>query len=185
MRLPLKTLAKLVAPPDTPRGLNRTWKAVEKEIGLTLPSDYKAFIDTYGTGQVTGANGWLLVWNFRDTTLFGRPLREVLSGPGSVAAQYGRLEKESDYPCPYPIYPTPGGLLPFASVIDVQNLNWLTGGDPERWDVVYWHFDGLEFTHLEGDTFGRCLMKMLRQEYTGLERPSCLQPPYSFTELRL
>jgi hypothetical protein len=74
--------------------------------------------------------------------------------------------------------------LPFGSVVDVQNLNWLTARPPNRWDVVYFYFDGLEFTRLEGDSFGRCLLKMLRQEYTGLERPSSLKPPFEFTELR-
>jgi hypothetical protein len=185
MRLPLKSIAKLVAPPSKPRGLNRSWKAVEKDIGLKLPGDYKEFIDTYGTGQLSSAEGWVVVWNFRDVALFGTPLREVLCGQGSVVAGYKRLEKESSYPCPYPTYPEPGGLLPFASVNDVQNLNWLTKGDSDRWDVVYWHFDGLEFTHLEGEVFGRCIHKMLRQQYTGLEKPESLKPPFEFTELRM
>src|SRR5204863_5507669 len=31
-----------------------------------------------------------------------------------------------------------------------------------------------------GDTFGRCLLKMLRQEYVGLETPSSLEAPFEF-----
>ena len=69
-------------------------------------------------------------------------------------------------------------------MVDVQNLNWLTAGSPNRWQVVYFHFDGAEFTRLAGDSFSRCLLKMLRQEYAGLERPSSLVPPFEFTELR-
>src|ERR1700722_16179271 len=113
MRLPLKTLTKLVAPPDTPPGPDRTWKAVEKEIGLSLPSDYKAFIDTYGTGQITGAEGWVVVWNFRDTSLFKSPLGETLGGNGSVSQLYRNLARDTNYPAPYPLYPDPGGLFPF------------------------------------------------------------------------
>jgi SMI1-KNR4 cell-wall len=184
MRLPFKSIARLLPPPRSPHGLDRSWRAVEKELGLALPADYKEFIDAYGTGQISSAAGWAVVRNFRDTGLFGRPLRDILCGEGSVIGCYERLEKESNYPCPYPTYPDPGGLLPFGSVVDVQNLNWLTQGAPNRWEVVYWHFDGLEFTHLKGDPFGRCLLKMLRQEYVGLERPSSLEPPFEFTELR-
>jgi hypothetical protein len=49
--------------------------------------------------------------------------------------------------------------------------------------VVDWFSDGLEFVHLEGAPFGRCLVKMLRKEYTGLEPPSSLEPPFEFTEV--
>ena len=184
MRSGLKTIAKLLPPPPSPRGLDRSWAAVERGIGLPLPDDYKAFIDLYGTGQVSSARGWAVVWNFRDASLFGRSLSDALGGPGSVARFYRRQVNGADWPCPFPIYPEAGGLLPFGSVVDVQNLNWLTAGPPAEWDVVYFHFDGLEFTRLEGDSFARCLLKMLRQEYSGLERPASLEPPFEFAELR-
>jgi hypothetical protein len=178
----MKGITELVPPPSSPRGLDRPWKVVEKELGLVLPSDYKAFIDVYGSGQVSSTDGWVVVWNFRDASLFEKPLREALCGEESVIRFYHRAGLESGYQCPYPTYPEPGGLLPFASVVDVHNLNWLTTGAPDQWEVVYWHFDGLEFTHLKGDSFGRCLLKMLRKEYAGLERPSSLAPPYEFTD---
>ena len=184
MRTDLKTIAKLLPPPASPRGLDRPWDVVEQQIGLPLPADYKAFIDLYGTGKVSSADGWADIWNFRDKSLFGRSVSEGLSGPESVAQFYRRRVNTTDWPCPFPIYPEPGGLLPFGSVVDVQHLNWLTTGPPDRWDVVYFHFDGLEFTRLEGDSFSRCLLKMLRQEYSGLARPSSLEPPFEFSALR-
>jgi hypothetical protein len=164
--------------------LDRPWGAVERDIGLPLPDDYKAFIDLYGTGQVSSADGWAVIWNFRDASLIKDSVSEALSGTKSVARFYRQQVNGTDWPCPFPIYPGSGGLLPFGSVVDVQHLNWLTAGPPNRWDVVYFHFDGLEFTRLEGDSFSRCLLKMLRGEYTGLERPSSLEPPFEFTELR-
>ena len=88
MRTGLKTIAKFLPPPAAPRGLDRTWGAVEREIGLSLPDDYKAFIDVYGTGQVSSADGWAVIWNFRDAALFGRSLSESLGGPESVAQFY-------------------------------------------------------------------------------------------------
>ena len=184
MRVLLRSIAKLVPPPSSPRGLDRSWKAVERELGIVLPGDYKDFIDAYGTGQISGAAGWAVIWNFREAAPAGRSLRDILCGHDSVISCYERLERESDYPCPYPTFPRPGGLLPFGSVVDVQNLNWLTKGAPDRWEVVYWHFDGLEFIHLKGDRFARCLLKALRQEYKGLGRPSSLRPPFRFTEIQ-
>lgn len=185
MRSGLKTIARLLAPPASPRGLDRPWDAVEREIRLALPDDYKAFIDLYGTGQVSSAEGWAVIWNFRDASLSGPSLREWLTGPNGLPEFYRRVINGSEWPCPYPIYPDPGGLLPFGSVVDVHNLNWLTAGRPNRWDVVYYHCDGQEFTRLEGDPFSQCLLNMLRQEYSGSERPESLVPPFKFTELEL
>ena len=184
MRNVQKTIAKLLPPPTSPRGLDRPWDVIEREIGLPLPDDYKEFIDLYGTGQVSSAEGWAVIWNFRDAALFGPSLSEVLNGPGSVPMFYRQMVNGSPWPCPYPIYPEADGLLPFASVVDVHNLNWHTTGSPSRWEVVYYFSDGQEFTRLEGDSFSRCFLKMLQQEYTGLERPSSLEPPFEFTELR-
>ncbi len=184
MRTGLKTIAGLHPPPTSPRGLDRPWDVVEREIGRSLPDDYKAFIDLYGTRQVSSAGGRAVIWNFRDASLFGPSLEEVLNGPGSVPSFYRQVVSGSEWPCPHPIYPGPDGLLPFASVVDVHNLNWLTTGPPKRWDVVYYVSVGQEFTRLGGDPLSRCPLKMLRQEYAGLERPSSLEPPFQFTDLR-
>src|SRR4051812_17410551 len=105
VRSTLKSITKLLLPPRTPRGLDRSWDVVEKELGLALPSDYKAFIDVYGSGQVSSAEGWVVVWNFRDAAMFGDPLRETLCGTGSLPQLYRRLATDTDYPCPHPIYP--------------------------------------------------------------------------------
>jgi hypothetical protein len=185
MRDALKTIAKLLPPPASPRGLDRPWDAVERELGLRLPDDYKAFIDLYGTGQVSSAEGWAVIWNFRDTSLSGPSLREWLTGPNCLPEFYRRVINGSEWPCPYPIYPEPGGLRPFANVIDVDALNWLTAGPPDRWGLVYYGCDEQEFTELGRDSFSRCLLKMLRQEYTGSQRPESLVPPFKFTELDL
>jgi len=183
MRPSLKTIAKLLPPPASPRGSDRSWDAVEQELRLKLPHDYKAFIDLYGSGQIASAEGWVVVWNFRDASLFRSSLMEALSGDEGVTAWYRTKAASSGNQLPYPLYPDRGGLLPFAAVVDVDYLNWLTTGPTDQWNVVYWNFDGEEHRHLKGDTFGRCLLKMLRQQYTGLERPSSLKPPYEFKDL--
>jgi len=184
MRNAMKDICKLLAPPASPRGLDRTWNDVESEIGLSLPDDYKAFIDVYGSGQITGAAGWINVWNLRDSSLFRSPLSSDPGGLSSVLREYQSLDA-TDFRCPFPIYPAPAGLLPFASVMDVHFLNWLTDGPPSQWAVVYYDFDGCEFNLLTGESFSDCILKMLRQEYTGLEQPSGLKPPCEFTDFKI
>ncbi|HEY4258647.1 MAG TPA: SMI1/KNR4 family protein [Schlesneria sp.] len=182
MRLPLEALGALVSPPDRPIGLDLSWKTVERELGLTLPADYKAFINVYGSGTLTSPDGWVAISNFRDSGKLGKSFQESLCGENSLVAQHNRQETESDCPCPYPVYPTAGGLLPFATVLDVNNLNWLTTGDPEKWDVVHWSFDLPVYTRLNSDTFSRCLLKMLRGQYKGLKQPASMKPPFQFKQ---
>ncbi len=40
---------------------------------------------------------------------------------------------------PYPVFPQPGGLLPFGTLGDVDILNWRTAGDPDQWPFVYYN----------------------------------------------
>ena len=169
--------------PQDPKGLDRSWSEVESELGIVLPDDYKEFINAYGSGQITSANGWLNIWNYRDRSLF-RSLSDALCGDGSILDHYGALSK-TDYPCPYPVYPADGGLLPFASEVDVQNLNWITKGPPDQWEVVYYFFDGAEFFRLEGDSFSKCILKMLANEYSGMSQPSSLAAPCRFTDFEM
>jgi len=178
----LKTITKLLPPPASPRGLDRTWAAVERELGLALPKDYKAFIDLYGSGQIASAEGWVVVWNFRDTSFFKMSFTEALCGTEGVIPYFRRNATSSGHQLPYPLYPDRGGLLPFAQYVDVHYLNWLTKASADRWNVVFYDFDGEEYTHLKGDTFGRCLFKMLQRKYADLA--SSLVPPFEFKDLQ-
>jgi hypothetical protein len=112
----------------------------------------------------------MFVWNMRDKHIFSKPLTETLTGDGGVIQSYERIRSLGD-PWPHTMYPQPGGLLPFATVHDVHHLNWLTNGLPDKWDVVYWYFDGLEFIHLTGDSFLLFLLKVLRRRYKRKELP--------------
>jgi len=126
----IDALAKLVAvmpPPKRPLYSDGNWEAVEKAIGLLLPADYKAFIETYGSGMV---NGCLDIQS---------PLR-----PGEDIRQWWTIWAElysdiAEYiQIPYPVFPQPEGLLPFGTLGDVDFLNWLTIGEPDHWPFVYY-----------------------------------------------
>jgi hypothetical protein len=138
----------------------------------------KDFADTYGTGLFCE---FVTIWNFRDATFFQKPLPEFLWGPGGTIEWYENVRATGGHQWPYTMFPNPGGILPFAMVIDVYHLNWLTKGSPERWDIVFWNSDEQEFLHLQGDSFGKCLLKMLRGQYKDVDALQ-LDHPCRFTQ---
>lgn len=172
----LQKVTELIPPPTTPLGLDHTWDNVEKEIGTDLPHDYKEFIDVYGSGLL---GGMIWIWNWRDANLGIKPSEQARHFADSYVRSFDALRSEA-YELPYAVYPDSNGLLPFATVIDVDNLNWLMKGPPDKWDIVYWHFDGNEMVHLPGDSFLRFLVKLLNNEYG---RPILeWDLPYEFTD---
>ncbi len=170
----------LVPPPKSPSGLERGWDEVQNELGLTLPSDYKQFIDQYGDGVIAGAGidlGYISIWDWRSQ-------RSSLHGIESVVKNY-EAERNSGHDFPYDCFPTPGGLLPFGGTPSGDHFNWRTSGDPESWDVVFYYFDGAQMKLLEGNSFSQALADILNHESAlvpdqiGLE---VMSPPYRFTE---
>jgi hypothetical protein len=172
----LNQIAQLVEPPANPAGLDRSWEEVEQDIGCVLPSDYKEFIDHFGSGLVCGL---IAVWNFRDRSLFSQSLKVTLCGENSVIESYKKADVLTSVP--WTTFPEPGGLLPFCTVIDVHNLNWRTEGPADEWDTVFWFSDGNEFFHLNGDSFSEFLLKVLKKQYKGNEIPT-FDEPYRFTD---
>lgn len=171
----LTTIAKLLPPPAKPIGLNRPWNTIEAELQVNLPKDYKDFIDLYGSGRACEE---IVIWNLRDTRYFKSPLQHQICGKEGVIRLYEKIRSMGNE-WPYSMYPQPGGLLPFASILDVDHLNWLTAGKPDKWDVVFWDFDNLDFIHLKGDSFAKYLLKVLRKEYPAKSIPQ-FDPPYKF-----
>lgn len=129
------------------RKAENDWQAIEGAIGLQLPEDYKLLVDLL-------PDGW-----FR---AFVRVLRPGKSSDGLIefldSDTSNRLEDmrqrraDEQGVFPYPIYPEPGGLLPWGSAIRGALFFWLTGpADPGDWPVItasaewdYWdRFDGM------------------------------------------
>jgi hypothetical protein len=52
MNFPGQLLIELLPPPEIPVEASGNWANVERQLGTTLPSDYKWFIETYGTGGI-------------------------------------------------------------------------------------------------------------------------------------
>jgi hypothetical protein len=117
------------------------WRAIEEALGLRLPADYKVLAESFPLG-----------W-FR---MFAKV--EVPAGRQRLLGDYAvmqldhlrqvRATGESSFP--FPVFPEPGGVLPWGSIGSPGLAFWLTeADDPDGWPVIaagshdYWdRFDG-------------------------------------------
>lgn len=132
----LDDVIRLAPPPAEPADAVGDWTAVETALGLVLPADYKALVSQYGSGR------------FHDVSLL-TPFDRRPEGWADLVAAGERLldDHESfreEFPeaFPYPLYPEPGGILPWAVDGNGVQLCWLTGGDADQWPVVVWSTEG-------------------------------------------
>lgn len=126
----LTTLQKLLsicgAPVERPTA--QDWAPFERD-HLLVPEDYKEFLSHFGSGYVKDA---IIVFNL------SRP-EQVAEWERVLCNERGfRADTPSLYYPAWPLYPEPGGLLPFAYVHNCDFLYWRAiGTDPNRWTVAY------------------------------------------------
>jgi hypothetical protein len=114
-----------VPPPETPGDpFLGSWRDIEAKLGTALPSDYKAFVRAYGRGQFME---YIWIW----TPGAWAPHDRL----ESMAPTILKLLREDEY-FTFPLWPRPGGLLPFGSTLDGDYLAWVTDGSPEAWRVT-------------------------------------------------
>ncbi|MFI0775455.1 hypothetical protein [Streptomyces sp. NPDC021212] len=127
----LDALRLLSPPPDAPYLGSGTWDGLFEELGTRLPREYVTLLTLYGAGCWSG---WLR---------FHTPLRPAGRGFGrhveSTLDGYGQLKEKYPEDFPLPMWPEPGGFLPFANSIDGDYLGWLTeDDDPDAWPLIVW-----------------------------------------------
>jgi len=123
----IETLIKVVPPPAAPsEAFSGPWEVVEAELGTALPRDYKEYARLYGCGDFLGFLG---VYIPRCRNRYVRL---------ESAARATRDMFVQDEDLPYPLWPSPGGLLSFGRTDNGDCLFWLTQGAPEDWRVVVW-----------------------------------------------
>ena len=81
-----EALTRLMPPPDEPLdpGEPDAWPAIERQLGLRLPSDYKALISTYGSGAIAD---FINVFN----PFSENPHVRLVDAAESVAATYREI----------------------------------------------------------------------------------------------
>jgi hypothetical protein len=95
-----------------------------------LSLDNKQYINTYGSGCV-GAFIWPLNPFSKNKYLnLNDQVKAQLDALKSLKMTWG------DVQVPYPLYPKPGGLLPWGLTDNGDVLYWRTVGLPDNWSTV-------------------------------------------------
>jgi hypothetical protein len=105
------------------------WSRVENELGTKLPGDYKQFINRFGTCRLCD-----FIWVFDPFSKnqhlnLHTQVQRILEG---MQVLQQKFEEERQYP----LYPQRGGLLPWGTTDNGDNLFWLTSGSPEEWAII-------------------------------------------------
>jgi len=138
-------LKSVLRPPEKPLEIvgNDGWELVEQRVGARLPEDYKAFIECYGTGRI---GAFLVVLNPFSTNRFINLIdRSRVELEGLIALR----QKWPQYYL-HDVFPSPAGLLPFASTDNGEILYWRTACDPEQWTVVVYESRGPKHYDFDG-----------------------------------
>jgi hypothetical protein len=144
------------------------WKQAEEELGVTLPPDFCELAARFPTGVFQGYLAFLpspgSLQDLRD-----RPLADLRrwrdDTPDDDDLRYREyLEEQAvsqgeeftpDPPLfvPFPLWPEPGGIFPWATGSHTETFFWLRSGpDPGTWPVVWCHGDDLDWEQFEGTT---------------------------------
>jgi hypothetical protein len=128
----LQILTHVMPPPVDPEetGSTNEWQSVEETIGTRLPSDYKQYINTYGSGSIGD-----FLWPYNP---FSRTeaLNLMQRNESDLGALREIRELAGEDEVPYPLYPEPEGLLSWGISDNGDVLYWLTQGDPDDWHVI-------------------------------------------------
>ncbi|MFJ9412853.1 hypothetical protein ACIRPT_01665 [Streptomyces sp. NPDC101227] len=125
----LEALRLLSPPPRTPYLGGGTWEALFGELGTRLPGEYVTLMTEYGAGCWSQ---WL-----RFLTPLRTGERRFLHHVEETTGIYRNLRENHPQYHPLPMWPEPGGFLPFANSIDGDELGWLTeGDDPDAWPLI-------------------------------------------------
>jgi len=133
---PIDRLVSLVPPPTVPVDAAGDWRSVETVLGLALPEEFKLLLGHYGVGS------------FDDITLLSpfdsHPKRvfDLVEHANVLIPWFAELRKDAPEDFPFPLYPEPGGLLPWATTSVGTDLCWLTEGRPEHWPTAVWNVRG-------------------------------------------
>ena len=123
-------LAELMPPPDSPVRAYGDWKRFVSVNGFAPPDDYRMLIREYGAGT------------FGDWLRLIEPFSPAGSFMDKVQVKCDKLRRSrqtSPQSDPgWPIWPEPGGLLPWAVTLTGEFVGWRTVGRPDTWTTLVW-----------------------------------------------
>ncbi len=138
----IENLVKAVPPPARPfEAFKGPWEVIEADLCTPLPQDYKDFSRLYGYGRFMQFLGIHIPNTQNPNTRLEWQAQVVRDGFLTLTEEY----------CPYPMWPDPGGLLPFGGTDEGDEFFWLMCGPPDDWRVVVWDRGMGEFEVLDCD----------------------------------
>jgi hypothetical protein len=172
----IMALERILKPPaGVQTGMNQDrWAEVEAQLGTTLPRDYKTFVEVFGLGSI---NGFLVV--FVPYSL--NPHVDLLTRGRTELTAYETLK--ASFPTYYSdsVYPTVGGILPFAGTDNGNILYWRTIGHPDEWTITvyeggpeHFEFNGGMTAFLAAILSGEIRCKVLPADF--VESPPFFEP---------
>ncbi len=118
----IRLLRRLLPPPKRPLENQGDWSAIEEELQIELPDDYKQFIELYGTGSISN---FINVYNpFTSNAIF-----ELRCAVRRLEALNNIENKRFD------ILPVKNGLLAWGKDANGDEFLWHTKGSPSRWPI--------------------------------------------------
>ena len=166
------TLSELIAilpPPAAPEENHGDWNAVEKELGVQLPDDYKVFIETYGTGVISCELSILNPFTQHDGSNLFRKLEWLRE-----------MDREFNSENPRggtPPFPAEGGVLPCAWSNENDFVFWRTSGPANQWGTVIDKRQELRYFDFPGVTFTEFLLLLVKRKLREY-RILLINPPY-------
>ncbi len=136
--MPIDLLKNIIPPPLNPLnpGNNELWRNLETDLSFTFPEEYKACLNLYGSGAFSDL---LLVVNpFRKDENYKDWIQKELSN-------YNYLKDRHPDLFSFPLYPTIGGLYPWAITSNGDTLYWEINGFPDEWPTIIYSSEGWEF----------------------------------------
>jgi hypothetical protein len=167
-------LLSLVPPPDVPFDApkHEDWELIESQL-TRLPTDYKRFLETYGTGSFC---------NF--FTIFNPLSRHepvnLLAQATRIREDYLSLREALPDQFPHEFFPTSGGLLPAGVTAGGCTIVWLTTGDCDDWTVGVLS-DSVPRIHDSNLGLVAWLVALLRGEIKSRYFPDIATEPLTFT----
>ena len=128
----LAELERILPPPESKFEVASSpdeWKFVESTIGTVLPTDYKQFIDAYGSGSIDRFVSIFNPFSKNEHVNLVDAIRTKLDA-------LRELQNEFESERKYFLFPDAGGLLPFGGTDNGDVFFWKTSGEPDQWPVV-------------------------------------------------
>ena len=158
----LQDLMRLVLPPAEPVHGDGEWRWVWSSL-CRLPHDYQDLVRVYGLGSFDDVVLW--------TPFTTHSWANLVVQARDLVGDYGPVRDDDPSAFPYPLYPEPGGLLPWASTGGGDWLCWLIDDGPDDWPVVEWNIREGAHRHDVG------AVEFLNDYLTGARTAMLLRPP--------